>query len=192
MRYGVIGLSPKLPDPDDQRRAIQDAGCDMLLEDPPSRLADQGSLLPLLARLRQGDEVLVHSLEVFRASTGEIAVLLLAFQANGVTLRLVGGQTLETLAPSASPPRSLTLLAEHERRRPTRSSARRRACSTARTLTPHQLRFALDMHRRGYSLREIGLLFQLSPKEVSMALGRGAPIADGSHPPADPDTPAIG
>ena len=162
----------------------------MLLEDPPSRLADQGSLLPLLARLRLGDEVLVHSLEVFRASTGEVAVLLLAFQRNGVTLRLVGGQTLETLAPSAAPPRSLTLLAEHERRRPTRSSARRRAGSSARALTPHQLRFALDMHRRGYSLREIGLLFQLSPKEVSTALGLGAPITEAARQPGDPDLPA--
>lgn len=174
MRYGVIRISPGLPPPEDQRQRIEAAGCDVYLEERAHAVSGQGLLLPLLYRLKTGDELLVHGLEALEASVGEMARILRTFNEVGVTLRIVGDDPSITLAPSNPTPRALELLADYESRHPTRAATRRRARTQAPLLSPYQMKFARDMQRRGYSMREIGLLFRLSPNEVAGALAREA------------------
>lgn len=167
MRYGVVRVSPELPSPNVQRRLIETAGCDVLLEERAPSAASQRNLFHLLQGLKAGDEVLVHALSAFEATTGELARLLRRFFEAGVTLRLTGGSRVESLAPDGAIPRALVMLADHETARPAREPTRRRPRTRDAVLTPHQLKFARDMHRRGHSMRAIGLLFQLSPNEVA-------------------------
>lgn len=170
MRYGVLRTSPDLPPPSHQRRLIQATGCDALLEEGRPTPATQKNLLRFLDGLRPGDEVLVHDLASFALTTGELARLLRRFFEAGVTLRIVGGSQLESLSPSGPMPRALALLADHEARRPGPEATRRRTRAANAPLTQHQLRFARDLHRRGHSMRAIGLLFRLSPNEVARLL----------------------
>jgi hypothetical protein len=188
MRYGVVRSSPELPPPSVQRRLIEAVGCDIVLEEGDPNVASHRSLLVLLFGLRRGDEVVVHGLECLDATTGELARLIRRFFEAGVTLKIVGGSRLEALAPTGAIPRALALLADHEARRPRRTATRRRTRSTDAALTQHQLKFARDMHRRGHSMRAIGLLFRLSPNEVAKLLR--ADRADPSDVDADaPDPP---
>lgn len=170
MRYGVLRTSPDLPPPNLQRRLIEAAGCDAVLEEGRPTPATQKNLLHFLNGLRPGDEVLVHDLASFALTTGELARLLRRFFEAGVTLRIVGGSQLESLSPSGAMPRALALLADHEARRPSPEATRRRIRAADTPLTQHQLKFARDMHRRGHSMRAIGLLFRLSPNEVARLL----------------------
>lgn len=185
MRYGVVRTSPDLPPPSVQRRLMQAAGCDAFLEEAYPTPAGQRNLLQLLHGLKTGDEVLVHGLEAFEVSTGELARLLRRFFEAGVILRIVGGSQLESLAPSGAIPRALALLADHEARRPIQAPTRRRPRTADTPLTQHQLRYARDLHRRGHSMRAIGLLFRLSPNEVAQVL-RG-PAAEGEAGPDGDD-----
>lgn len=169
MRYGVIRTSPDLPTPSVQRRLIETAGCDIILEQGQPPAANHRSLLTLLFGLQRGDEVVVHGLESLDATTGELARLIRRFFEAGVTLKIVGGSQVEVLAPVAAIPRALALLADHESRRPAATRERRPRASDS-PLTQHQLKFARDMHRRGHSMRAIGLLFRLAPNEIAKLL----------------------
>lgn len=173
MRYGIVRHSPALPPPAVQRRLIEAAGCDAWLEEGPATPGGQRILFRVLHDLNAGDELIAYSLDAFEASTGELARLLRRLFEADVKLRFVGGSQQETLAPDGGMPRVLALLADHETRRPTAPATRRRARTEPAGLTRHQLTFARDMRRRGHSLREIGLIFRLSPAEVSKALDDG-------------------
>jgi DNA invertase Pin-like site-specific DNA recombinase len=182
MRYGVVRISPDLPPTSVQRRRIEATGCDVVLDDGARSL---GRLTPGLSA---GDEVLVHGLEAFDLTTGELSRLLRRFFETGVTLKIVGGSQIESLAPQGPMPRALALLADHEARRP-RAAERRRSRPADSPLTQHQLKFARQMHRRGHSMRAIGLIFQLSPSEMATLL-REAPGADeGDDCASVPDAP---
>jgi len=196
MRYGVVRTSPDLPSPGLQRHAMALAGCDVVLEETAPTALSRRGLLQLLFGLKRGDAVLVHGLESFGLSTGELARLLRQFHEAGVTLEIVGGSVPENLVPDGEPPRVLALLADHETRLPTRTRGRARsdrlggnglaspqALPETRDaheapLTQHQLRFARDMHRRGHSLRSIGLVFRLSPREIGRLLSAPDAAAD--------------
>ena len=147
--------------------------------------------MPLLERLKAGDEVVVHSLDAFDASIGDLVRLTRGFCDVGVSLWILGGETADILEPEQPTPRVLALLADFEERHPSRTPTRRRARAIEPLLTPHQLKFARDMHRRGYGVREIGLLFRLSPNEITILMSAGergrpaknsAESSDGSHP----------
>ncbi len=205
MRYGVVRSSPDLPSTSLQRNLIARSGSDVVLEEVNPTVQGRRGLLQLLSSLKRSDAVLVFGLESFGLTTGELARLLRQFLEAGVTLQIVGGPRPESLVPSDSVPRVLDLLAAHETRCPTHSRGRvrsdrldpslpaiRSAPATTRSdvrtsasntnLTQHQLRFARDMQRRGSSLRTIGLLFRLSPKEVSRILSRTGPrMVDGEE-----------
>lgn len=170
MRYGVVRSSAGFPPPSVQRRLIMAAGCDVVLEEGDHRLASHRSLVQLLFSLKDGDEVLLYGLDALEAHTGELARLLRRFFEAGVTLRIVGGSRIETLAPDGSIPRALALLADHDTRRPVDTVMRKRVRTAASPLTQHQLRYARGMHRRGHSMREIGLLFRLAPSEIAQIL----------------------
>ncbi len=172
MRYGVIRNSQGLPPPETQRERIEAAGCDVYLEERNPAQTGHGLLIPLLQRLKSGDELLVHGLEALEASVGELARILRNFNEVGVTLRIVGDAPTVTLSPGAPTPPALDLLADFEARHPTRAATRRRMRSQTPLLSPYQVKFARDLQRRGYSMREIGLVFRLSPNEVAGVLAR--------------------
>ncbi|HEY0648563.1 hypothetical protein [Phenylobacterium sp.] len=182
MRYGVVRISPDFPPPSVQRRLIESAGCDVVLEERQPTSSTQRNLLHLLYGLKSRDEVLVHSLAAFEITTGELARLLRHFFEASVTLRLTGGSRVESLTPEGAIPRALVMLADHETARPAREPTRRRARVRDVALTQHQLKFARDMHRRGHSMRSIGLLFQLAPNEIAELIrgrnGSASPEAD--------------
>ncbi len=182
MRYGVVRISSDLPPPSLQRRLIEAAGCDLILDEGHPLVANPQALRRKLERLDAGDEILVHGLEAFDQTTGGLARLLRRLFEAGVTLRIVGGTRIETLAPDGPIPRVLALLADYESRRPTAQTVRRRARSHGSPLTQHQLKFAREMHRRGHSIRAIGLLFRLAPSEVAALLRQASP--DGDDDPA--------
>jgi hypothetical protein len=175
MRYGVVRISSELPPPSLQRRLIEAAGCDLLLDDTHPLAANPPALRRKLERLDAGDEILVHGLEVFDLTTGGLARLLRRLFEAGVTLKIVGGPRIEILAPENPMPRALALLADFESRRPTTATIRRRARNEGPPLTQHQLKFARDMHRQGHSVRAIGLLFRLAPSEMAALLRVPAP-----------------
>ena len=181
MRYGVIRSSPRLPVIGDQRRKAEEFGCQAIFEERAHAAAGQSRLLPLLERLKAGDEVVVHSLDAFDASIGDLVRLTRGFCDVGVSLWILGGETADILEPEQPTPRVLALLADFEERHPSRTPTRRRARAIEPLLTPHQLKFARDMHRRGYGVREIGLLFRLSPTEITALLSgskRGQPTSE--------------
>lgn len=188
MRYGVIRGAPDLPAPALQRRGIEVAGCDLLLEEHTTTAGGRKALLHRLKALARGDELLLHDLAVLDASTGELAVLFRRLFEAGVTVRITGGAQIVTLAPLAPIPRVLAVLADHGSAQPTKPVVRRRARPPEVQLTQHQIRYARDMHRRGHSMRAIGLLFQLAPTEIA-ALIR-ARSADDRGP--DEDTEHVG
>lgn len=198
MRYGVVRSSPDLPSTSLQRNLIALSGSDVVLEEVNPTVQGRRGLLQLLLSLKRDDIVLVFGLETFGLTTGELARLLRQFLESGVTLQIVGGPRPESLLANGAIPRVLDLLVAHEARCPTRSRGRARSDrldaslsaihgvratnpseigkpGSNASLTQHQLRFARNMQRRGYSLRAIGLLFRLSPKEVSRILNRPPP-----------------
>lgn len=175
MRYGIVRESPSLPPPGVQRRALEAAACDVILQEGPPTPEAQRRLARLLFGLKAGDEVLVHCLDVFQRSTGELAQMIRGFLEVGVTLRIVGERAEpEVLKPSENVLRVLSLLAEHESRRPARHppGASSRSNSGSRNpLSKYQIEYARKLHREGASLRSIGLLFQVSPNEIWEAIG---------------------
>lgn len=182
MRYGVVRISPDLPPPSVQRRRIEAAGCDMVLDDGAR------SLRRLTGAFKAGDEVLIHGLEAFDLTTGELARLIRRLFETGVTLKIVGGSQIESLAPQGPMPRALALLADHEARRPG-TSDRRRGRPADSPLTQHQLKFARQMHRRGHSMRAIGLIFQLSPSEMAALLREAPGVDEGDDRVTAPEPP---
>lgn len=183
MRYGVVRISSDLPPPSLQRRLIEAAGCDVLLDENNPLVADSRALRRKLESLKPGDEIVVHGLEVFDLTTGGLARMIRRFFEAGVAIKIVGGPRLETLAPTGAIPRVLALLADYESRRPTATVVRRRARNQGAPLTQHQLKYAREMHRRGHSVRAIGLLFRLAPSEVAQLLRVGRTGGDAEPEP---------
>lgn len=175
MRYGVVRECASLPPPAVQRRLLEAAACDVVLQESSPTPESQRRLARLLFGLKTGDEVLVHSLDVFQRSTGELAQLIRNFLEVGVSLRIVGERSEpDALKPSENVLKVLSLLAEHESRRPSRlpAGAGSRFNSGSRNaLSKYQTDYARKLHREGASLRAIGLLFQVSPDEVWAAIG---------------------
>ncbi|ACG77079.1 site-specific recombinase, resolvase family [Phenylobacterium zucineum HLK1] len=175
MRYGVVRESPSLPPPAVQRRLLDGAACDVVLQEGQPTPEAQRRLARLLFGLKPGDEVLVHSLDVFQRSTGELAQLIRNFLEVGVSLRIVGDRAEgEALKPEQNVLKVLSLLAEHESRRPSRTppgAGSRFNSGSRNALSKYQVDYARKLYREGASLRSIGLLFQVSPNEVWAAIG---------------------
>lgn len=171
MRYGVVRGVPGLPPPEEQRRLVERAGCDLIFEEQAWSRTGQDALMQQVGRLGSGDHLVVHSPDVFQLTTGGLALMLRALMEAGVFLRMVARGPADTLTPPLSMPKVLLLLTEHEVRRPSGSPARRWRAHRPQ-LTTYQLRYARQLQRRGESLRSIGLLFGLTPVEVRDLLAR--------------------
>jgi DNA invertase Pin-like site-specific DNA recombinase len=175
LRYGIVRDVAGLLPPTQQRRLLEAAECDVILEEGPATPESQRRLGRLLLGLRVGDEVLVQCLDVFQRTTGELAQLIQTFLELGVSLRIVSAPYQIQAVPSADNVRRvMALLAEHEARRPSRSPpgfASSRNAGSRRPLSTYQVEYARKLHREGASLRSISLLFQVSPNEVWEAIG---------------------
>jgi hypothetical protein len=152
---------------------MQAEACETILDEGPATQASQRALLRRLNALTRGDEVFVHTLDAFQLTTGELSLLLRRFFETGVTIRFVGASSPgDALAPTPVVPKALVLLAEHEVRRQSLLAAYQPSPTQRRTLTRYQMDYARNMRRLGKSLREIGLLFQMTPNELSDLIGR--------------------
>jgi hypothetical protein len=169
MRYGVVRHAEGLPPRNVQRRRVEAAGCDMVLEDSAF------GVRRLAHRLVPGDEVVVADLQALDLTTGELARLLRRFCELGVALTVVGESRRERLSPDGPVPRALAWLADYATRRPSSEGGRRRGRAGDAPLTQHQLKFARQMHRQGHSMRAIGLIFQRAPSEMAALLRSAGP-----------------
>ncbi|MDD3836851.1 MAG: recombinase family protein [Phenylobacterium sp.] len=175
MRYGIVrGVAP-LPSAAAQRERLQAEGCDVIVEEGEPSQESERRLNKLLFGIKRGDEVLVCSLASFMRSTGELVQLLRDLLEIGATVRILDGETDgHALRPSEQATEVLTLLAEHEIRRPSRPGPRtpgRIGGGSRNKLSKYQTDYARKLHAEGQSLRAIGLLFQISPDEVWDLIG---------------------
>ena len=164
-----------------QRLLVEDAGCDVLLEEGRPTRASLKVQQKLLFNLKAGDELLVTSLDTLQMSTGELVLLFRKFDQAGVTLRIVGEET-ETVPSFAGRARwLLDLLASNEGLRPDRQRVPCRIRPESKPLTRYQIDYANELRRRGASLRTIGQLFQTAPSDLQELLN--------SKPRQRPDIP---
>ena len=165
MRYGIVREGSRLPPEAVQRRLLEAEGCEVILQEGEATHESQHRLFRLLRALKKGDEVVVHGLDCFQAPTGQLAILLRDFLSTGVVVEIVGEPTRKTNVARATALQLLSLLSEHEARAPGREpppgAGRRR-----KGLTRHQIDYAKRLYKDGASLRQIGLLFQVSPNEA--------------------------
>lgn len=165
MRYGIVREGPRLPPEAVQRRLLEAESCDVILQEGEASHESQHRLFRLLRALKKGDEVVVYSLDCFQCPTGHLATLLRDFLSTGVVVQVVGEPARKTNLARTTAVQLLSLLAEHEARWPGRdqpaSIDRRR-----KGLTRHQIDYAKKLYRDGASLRQIGLLFQVSPNQA--------------------------
>ncbi|MDB5475245.1 MAG: site-specific recombinase, resolvase family [Phenylobacterium sp.] len=175
MRYAIVRRIEGEAPPAAQRRWVQIHGCDVIVEQGEPNREDQRALRNLLGRLRADDEVLISSLELLQMSTGELAVLLRRFFEVGVSLKLVGASTVINVVGAGGTPRMLSLLADHETRRPSRPPTSQRSRANLKSLSRYQLDYAAALRRQGHPIRTIGLLFQMTPNELLQLIG-GDPL----------------
>jgi len=183
LRYGFVRDIGGQPPVAMQRRYIERAGCDLLLEEGLPTRRSLTAQRDLLFGLKTGDALLVTSVDVLQMSTGDLVMLLRHFAQGGVALLLVSEQGASSVAFSGAA-RILSLLAANEELHPTRQRSSRRSRPRGKPLSRYQIDYAIDLKRRGASLRMIGLLFQMSPGELQKLIN--AEAREGSKsPPAE-------
>lgn len=171
MRFGLIRDSEGDPPCAVQRRLIEEAGCDVLIEEARTTRALIEAQRTLLFDLKAGDELVISSLQTLHMTTGELVLLFRKFDDTGVTVRLVGDTPAPAIRFSGRARPLLALLADHEAMRQDRQRARGRIRSPNRPLTRYQIDYAIELRRRGASLRIIGQLFQTAPTDLQDLLG---------------------
>lgn len=176
LRYGLVreidGQAPIAA----QRQRLETAGLDILLEEgPPTRVALRAQS-GLFSNLKAGDELLVCGLDVLQMSTGQLVLLFRQFDEAGVVLKIVG-EGGGVIAPGSSRQARtlLALLAANEVQRPDPQRASARNRPGAKLLNRFQLKHANALRRSGASLRMISRLFEISPADLRLALGK--PVA---------------
>jgi hypothetical protein len=161
---------PNLPRPEIQKSILEAHGCEVISHEARMTPDARRRLAKLLFRMKRGDELVLHSLEVLDMSTGELAHRLRDMFEVGVTLRIAAdAERAQVFAPEEPMVSLVSALAEHENRRPQSEKAyRRRRSSAGRdlALTNYQIEYARKMYTEGVSPRVIGLLFQASPDEI--------------------------
>lgn len=170
MRFGLIRDIEGHPPCSLQRRLVEQAGCDLVIEEAWPTRASLKALRKLLFDLKSGDELVVPSLHTLQMSTGELVLLFRRFDETGVALRIVGEDSDVVLSFSGRARPLLALLAGNEAVRPDRQRAPGRRRPRNKPLTRYQIDYAIELRRRGASLRTIGQLFQTSPSELQELL----------------------
>jgi hypothetical protein len=172
VRYGLVrqieGHAPVAL----ERRRLEKAGCDVLLEEGPPTRAALRAQWGWLFNLKAGDELLVCSLDTLQMPTGRLVLLFRKFDQTGVVLKIVSDDGVTTLGSSSHMRSLLALLSANEAQRPDprRAPARRRPFG--KPLSRFQVRYANELRRHGASLRMISQLFQISPADLLLSLDK--------------------
>ena len=172
MRYGIVREIEGHPPKAHQRRLIERADCDILLDEGAPTRAALRAQRTLLFGLKPGDELLVCSVHTLQISTGELVQLLRKFDATGVTLTIVGDDDVFKVTVTAQGRRLLALLAANEEFWPARQQPAQRSRPIGRPLSRYQIDYALNLRKQGASLRTISQLFQTSPGELQRLMSR--------------------
>jgi DNA invertase Pin-like site-specific DNA recombinase len=182
LRYGFVCEIEGHPPSATQRRLVERAGCDLIIEETRPSFASLKARRKLLFDLRAGDEVLIPSLDTLQMSTGELVLLFQKFDQNGISLRIVAEEADTVLSFSGDARSLLALLASNDILRPDRQRPRRRARRANKPMTRYQIDYAIELRRRGASIRAIGRLFQIPPSDLQALLN--------DKPRERPDIPA--
>lgn len=168
MRYGLVCNAEGLPSAALQRQRLEEARCDIIIEEHRPTEASARAQRRLLHALKTGDELAVHSLATLQMGGGELLQLLLQFDERGVALRVLGPARESMVALNDETRPLIRMLAAQQVR-----SGRGR-WSNARPpvipLTSYQIGYANALWRRGVSLRRIGMLFRIAPKDLRRLL----------------------
>lgn len=175
MRYGIIVEGPQSPSAEVQRTLLAQHGCDVVVEEPAMTPDARRRLMRLIARLKRGDELVVHGLEVFGQTTGGLVHLLREVFRRGAAVVLAReAEQKVRFGPEAGLSAFVEALADHETGQtlPTRLRRRRGEAGRRVQLTAHQVEYARKLHAEGASPRAIGLLFQVAPDDLWQILDR--------------------
>lgn len=172
MRYGIVREGKLLPPVDEQRRGLEPWGCDLIIEEDGS-VESTHRIDQFLLRAHVGDEVVVPDLSVFLKRTGKLAQFLRDLLEIEVSVIVAAADSdAIRLEPSETVISALTLLAVHGNRDLAPSAPTRRSREQPKLLSSHQIKYVRKLHNEGESLRAIGQLFRLSPREVAEILAR--------------------
>jgi hypothetical protein len=171
MRYGIMVVGPQLPTADVQRTFLAPR-CDVIVEELAMTPEARRRLGRLIARLKRGDELVVSGLGVFGQTTAGLMQTLRDVLSRGAGVVVVGSSEEETrFAPDAGLLAFINAVADHETYQTPASLPRRRGDVGRRVhLTAYQIEYARKLHAEGASARAIGLLFQVTPDDVSQIL----------------------
>ncbi|MFZ3008520.1 MAG: recombinase family protein [Phenylobacterium sp.] len=175
MRYGITVEGPHPPSAEVQRMLLESHGCDVVVEEPAMTPDARRRLLRLVARLKRGDELVVHGLEVLGQTTGALVHLLReVFRAGAAVVVAREAEQKVRFVPDANLTALIDALADHEAGQalPTRLRRRRGEAGRRMQLTAHQIEYARKLHAEGASPRAIGLLFQVAPDDLWQILDR--------------------
>jgi DNA invertase Pin-like site-specific DNA recombinase len=170
VRYGLVrqidGVSAAALD----KHRLQQAGCDVLLEEGPPTRATLRAQWGLIFNLKAGDELLVCGLDALQMTTGQLVLMLQRFAETGVVLKIVREDGVLSLDASGKVRSLLSLLAANEAQRPEARRPRARSRPKGKPLNRYQIEHARELIKQGASLRTISHLFQTSPAELSRQL----------------------
>lgn len=181
MRYGYARVSTDDQNLDRQRAALADAGCAEVIEEIESGVKARNRLVALLARLTDGDELVVKSLDRLGRRAGELVVLLDEQHRRGVLVRILDMPWLDYSAPIGRfIAQTFAALAElereqtRERQRGGIDAAKRAGRHLGRPLklTGAQIREAEQMVANDRPTSEVARLFRVHPKTLKAALRR--------------------
>lgn len=173
LRYGLIRDVEGLPPEILQRRLLEQAECEVLLEQGRPTRAALRAQRNLLYSLKYGDELLLCSLNTLQMSTGDVALLFRRFGQAGVTLRILDADTFAPIELAGSARKVLSLLAANEQLWPTRQRPWSSGRPKAKALSRYQIDYALGLKKQGVSLRTISQLFQIAPSELGLLMSEG-------------------
>lgn len=171
MRYGIMVVGPQLPTAEAQLAFLAPRS-DVVVEEPAMTPEARRRLSRLIARLKQGDVLVVCGLGVFGQTTGGLIQALrdVFSKGAGVVMAAQSDQEIR-FAPDAGLLAFIDAVADHEAcRTPPRPARRRGEVGRPAHLTAYQIDYARKLHAEGASLRAIGLLFQVTPDDVGQIL----------------------
>lgn len=155
-----------------QRRALEDAGCEMTFEVTGGAGSDK-RIGDLLQRMGPGSRLMLTGLAALNRSVAECLRLAANLLEAGVEICIVdplGGQTLTPGSAAAQAMRAAASFAGQARAQATSTNGRP---STGEVLSPVQVRFARKLYDAGESARTIGQICRASPNAVMAAVSRG-------------------
>lgn len=155
---------------------LESLRCDLIIEEQDSTQEALRHLDRFLLRVKPGDQIVVQDLLAFMKSTQKLALLLRdLLELDASIVVAASPEAPIMIRPEESAIAALTLLAAHESRRIPASmikGSRRINSTNPNQLSKHQIAYARRLHADGESLRAIGLLFRISPQEVSEIVSR--------------------